>query len=114
MYSAVAAGANQRETTSGALLADGMLRLVTGTEVVNAGPGSVSEIVTALKDSNTKVHLRGALGLLDFDVKTGGPRGGGSIWCAKDDALTITMDVARYNPATGGYDEAELAQCAAF
>jgi isopentenyl diphosphate isomerase/L-lactate dehydrogenase-like FMN-dependent dehydrogenase len=114
MYAAVAAGANQRKVTDGSLVARGMLRIVAGAEVIDAGEGTVTTVVAALAEPTKKIRLRGALGTLDFDLDTRGPRGTGSVFCPVDGADTVSTDVARFDQKTRSYDAAELAQCAAF
>ncbi len=102
MYSIIAAGGVQ--SASGADIAAGMQRLVTGTETYDVGPEDVEDVVQALTENHARrLALQGTLGPPDFDVATGTRRTKTSIYCMspRDQAGTswdYQPDILRYDP----------------
>lgn len=78
LYSFV--GAGNVATYSGADVARGMNRLLSGPRI-DVGPLGIGSGTAALQIPNTKISLYGALGPPDFDAGTGSRISQGSVWC---------------------------------
>ena len=98
----IAAGGVQ--SASGADIAAGMQRLVTGTETYGVGPEDVKDVVQALTENHgRRLALQGTWGAPDFDVATGTRQTRTSIYCMSPRDQDGTSwdyepDILRYDP----------------
>jgi hypothetical protein len=78
---AIAASGNPAQLT-GDSIAEGMLRLVSksGTKM-SVGPNSISDVLSTLAVSNSRIALRGTMGPADFNLGTGARIAQGSVYC---------------------------------
>jgi hypothetical protein len=77
-----AAAADETGAFDGKNLAAGLLRLVDPLGPrFDVGPVEVGDVLIRLSDKTATLRLHGVLGPADFDLKTGTPHAGGSVWC---------------------------------
>jgi hypothetical protein len=93
-----AAGAGAVAPLTGADLASGMQRLLSGPYSFSVGPDDLVPGFTALEEPGSTLVLNGAMGPPDFDPRTGARVKPGSVWCV-DGAGDVHMDVLRVDAA---------------
>ena len=96
IYSAAAAGGVTPLT--GADLASGMLRLLSGRYSFSVGPDDLVPAFVALEEPGGSIVLNGAMGPPDFDPRTGARVKPGTVWCVTE-GRKLHMDVLRLDAA---------------
>ncbi|MBN1918935.1 MAG: hypothetical protein JW889_13595 [Verrucomicrobia bacterium] len=87
---------------TGADIARGMQRVVTGSTNIEIGPTRIADGFSALATGGA-IRLIGTMGPADFDPGLGARRGTGSVYCflRQDSDLTFAYDVLRYERSSG-------------
>jgi hypothetical protein len=102
VYAAV--GAGRVPNLTGTNMAQGMLRLLSGTSY-DMGPAAMGSIFGALGAPTGTISLFGALGSPDFTRATGARVGQGSVYCVNHNSAgsaAYAYDVMTLTPADGG------------
>ena len=92
IYAAAAAG--KVSPLTGADLASGMQRLLSGRYSFSVGPDDLVPAFTALEEAGSSIVLNGTMGPPDFDPDTGARVQPGTVWCV-DQSRKMNMDVLR-------------------
>jgi hypothetical protein len=106
MYFAVYSvlGAGPLPTLSGTNVAQGMLRLLSGSSY-DVGPQAIGNVCGALGAPTGSIQLFGALGPPDFTIRTGARVGEGDVYCIQrntDLTPAYLYDVLRVAPSSDG------------
>jgi len=91
-------GANQPEGLTGSGIAEGMRRLLDGTNV-SIGPGAIVDAFDVLSTDGATLHLETTLGPPNFDEATGVRPVDGSVFCftRQNNTASARIDVLRYD-----------------
>jgi hypothetical protein len=99
-YATYAAGID--EPLSGATIARGMKRLVSG-PVIPIHPDNILDTFQALRDGTASVEIESTLGPPSFDAKNGVRQIDGSVFCFNHsgEEVTVSLDTYRFDRALG-------------
>jgi hypothetical protein len=109
-YAIYAAG--NVDPLTGADIARGMRRLLDG-QALGVGPMEISDVFSALEDTDSTIELYGTLGPPDFNPDTGTKYAVGSVFCfaeASEEAV-LHVDVLRYDRELGNFGADEVFPC---